>query len=119
MPTIPLQIKFLNMRRVVSIEREIAARVDELGSLHGRVIGCHVSVELPHKHHQNGNAIEVRISLALPGELVVTRKSASAATPAKAVHQAFDALKRQMRKVSEKRVTARKVLTVRKVARVR
>ncbi len=108
MALIPLQIKFLNMRRAASIEREIAERVDELGSRHGRIVGCHVSVELPHKHHHSGNAVEVRISLALPGELVVTRKSSSAAAPAKAVQQAFDALTRQMRKATGKKLAARK-----------
>ena len=108
MALIPLQIKFLNMRRAASIEREIAERVDELGSLHGRIVGCHVSVELPHKHHHSGNAVEVRISLALPGEHAVTRKSSSAATPAKAVQQAFDALTRQMRKVTGKKLAARR-----------
>lgn len=107
MPAIPLQTKFLNMRRVVSLEREIVARVEELGALHGRVVGCHVSVELPHKHHHNGNAVEVRISLALPGELVVTRKSSPAAAPATAVHQAFDALKRQLRKKTGKKLAQR------------
>jgi ribosome-associated translation inhibitor RaiA len=108
MPAVPLQIKFLNMRRMLTIEREIAERVEDLQSLHGQVIGCHVSVETPHKSHQTGNDLEVRISLALPGELVVTRKSTSAATPSVAVHQAFDALKRQMRKVAEKKIAARK-----------
>ena len=108
MPTVPLQIKFLNMRRMRTIEREIAERLTDVQALHGRVIGCHVSVEMPHKSHQNGNALEVRISLALPGELVVTRKSTSSATPSVAVHQAFDALKRQMRKATEKKITARK-----------
>jgi ribosome-associated translation inhibitor RaiA len=108
MPTVPLQIKFLNMRRMPSIEREIAARVDDVQALHGRVVGCHVSVETPHKSHQNGNSVEVRIALALPGELVVTRKSTPAATPSVAVHRAFDALKRQMRKVTDKRIAARK-----------
>lgn len=103
----PLQIKFLNMRRMTSLEREIGERVDELQALHGRIVGCHVSVELPHRHHQNGNTVEVRISLALPGELVVTRKKSSAAAPAVAVHQAFDALRRQMRKVSGKKIAKR------------
>lgn len=108
MPTVPPQIKFLNMRRMLTIERLIAERVQDIQTLHGRVIGCHVSVETPHKSHHSGNALEVRISLALPGELVVTRKSTSAATPAVAVNQAFDALKRQMRKVTEKQIAARK-----------
>ena len=106
--TLPLQIKFLNMRRLASLEKEIAVRAEELRALHGRVVGCHVSVELPHRHHQNGNTVEVRIALALPGELVVTRKQSSAAAPATAVHQAFDALRRQMRKVTDKKIAKRK-----------
>ena len=107
------------MRRMISLEREIAERVEELQTLPGRIIGCHASVELPHKHHQTGNTIEVRISLALAGELIVTRKSTSAATPALVVHQAFNALKRQMRKVAGKRIAARKVRGAKKAARVK
>jgi ribosome-associated translation inhibitor RaiA len=110
---LPLQIKFLNMRRLASLEKEIADRVEELRALHGRVIGCHVSVEMPHKHQQSGNTVEVRIALALPGELVVTRKQSSAAAPATAVHQAFEALRRQMRKVTDKKSAKRKAVRVR------
>jgi ribosome-associated translation inhibitor RaiA len=111
--TLPLQIKFLNMRRLASLENEIAERVEELRALHGRVVGCHVSVEMPHRHQQNGNTVEVRIALALPGELVVTRKQSSAAAPATAVHQAFDALRRQMRKATDKKIAKRKAVRVR------
>lgn len=107
--SLPIQIKFLNMRRLASLEKEIAVRVAELRALHGRIVGCHVSVEMPHKHQQTGNTVEVRIALALPGELVVTRKQSSAAAPATAVHQAFDALRRQMRKVTDKKIAKRKI----------
>lgn len=108
MATVPLQIKFLHMRRMASIEREIAERVQDLQSLHGRILGCHVSVEVPHHSHQTGNAVEVRIALALPGGLVVTRKASSAAQPSVAVLQAFNALKRQLRKDMDKKVAKRK-----------
>jgi ribosome-associated translation inhibitor RaiA len=108
MAIVPLQIKFLHMRRMASLERDIAERVQDLQSLHGRIIGCHVSVEVPHHSHQTGNNVEVRISLALPGGLVVTRKGSSASQPATAIKQAFDALVRQLRKDTEKRVARRK-----------
>lgn len=108
MATVPLQIKFLHMRRMASLERDIAERVQDLQSLHGRIIGCHVSVEVPHHSRHTGNGIEVRIALALPGGLVVTRKGSSAAQPSTAVRQAFTALKRQIRKETEKRVATRK-----------
>jgi ribosome-associated translation inhibitor RaiA len=107
------------MRRLVSIEEEIAERVEELRSLPGRIIGCHVSVEVPHKSHQSGNIIEVRISLAVAGELIVTRKSSSASTPAIAVRQAFTALKRQMRKFAGKRLAARTTRATKRATRVR
>lgn len=108
MATVPVQIKFLHMRRMASIERDIAERVQDLQSLHGRIIGCHVSVEVPNHSRQTGNNVEVRIALALPGGLVVTRKASSAAQPATAVLQAFNALKRQLRKKTEKKVATRK-----------
>ena len=107
MASVPLQIKFLHMRRMASLERDITERVDDLQALHGRIIGCHVSVEVPHHSHQTGNGVEVRISLALPGGLAVTRKGSSEATPSAAIKQAFDALKRQLRKDAEKRVAKR------------
>ena len=109
---VSVQIRFLNMRRTASVEQEITTRVDELRALHGRLIGCYVSVEMPHKSHQSGNTLEVRVSLALPGELVVIRKSSSAA-PATAVRQAFEALRRRLRKVTGKRIAARKPRTPR------
>ena len=108
MAIVPLQIKFLHMRRMASLERDISERVQDLQALHGRIIGCHVSVEMPHHSHQSGNGVEVRISLALPGGLAVTRKTSSEATPATAIKQAFEALKRQLRKDTEKRVAKRK-----------
>lgn len=107
MATVPLQIKFLHMRRMASLERDITERVEDLQALHGRIIGCHVSVEVPHHSHQSGNGVEVRIALALPGGLAVTRKGSSEATPSAAIKQAFDALKKQLRKDAEKRVAKR------------
>ena len=108
MATVPLQIKFFHVRRMASLEHDIAERVQDLQSLHGRILGCHVSVEVPHHSHQTGNAIEIRIALALPGDLVVTRKASSASQPSVAIQQAFTALKRQLRKGTEKRVATRK-----------
>jgi ribosome-associated translation inhibitor RaiA len=108
MAIVPLQIKFLHMRRMASLERDITERVQDLQALHGRIIGCHVSVEMPHHSHQSGNGVEVRISLALPGGLAVTRKGSSQATPSTAIKQAFEALKRQLRKDNKKRVAKRK-----------
>jgi hypothetical protein len=63
MAIVPLQIKFLHMRRMASLERDITERVQDLQSVHGRIIGCHVSVEVPHHSHQTGNNVEVRISV--------------------------------------------------------
>lgn len=93
---------------MVSLEREIAARVQDLQTLHGRILGCHVSVEVPHHSRQTGNAIEIRIALALPGGLVVIRKASSASQPSVAILQAFTALKRQLRKDTDKKVAKRK-----------
>jgi ribosome-associated translation inhibitor RaiA len=108
MANVPLQIKFLHMRRMASIEKEIIARAEDLSTLHGRITGCHVSVEVPDHSKHSGNTLEVRISLALAGRLVVIRKTGIASQPSVVVHQAFETLKRQLKKTVEKKITKRK-----------
>ncbi len=92
---------------MASIAREIEARAQDLRALHGRIVGCYVSVEVPDHHKQTGRTLEIRISLALPGQLVVIRKVGAASQPAVVVHQAFEALRRQLKKTVDKKITKR------------
>ena len=70
----PLQITFRNMPPSPAIEDAIRQKAGKLDSYYDRILGCHVVVEAPHRHHHKGKAFLIRIDLKVPGgELVVNR----------------------------------------------
>jgi cold shock CspA family protein/ribosome-associated translation inhibitor RaiA len=57
-----------------AIEQTVRDRVVGLERLYDGIIGCVVTVEVPHHHHKQGNLYVVRIDLTVPdGEIVVGR----------------------------------------------
>ena len=78
----PLQISFHNLPHSQVIETAIHEAAARLEASHDRIVSCRVIVDLPHKHHKEGNPYQVRIDLKVPGaELVVKREPADAGAP--------------------------------------
>jgi len=72
----PTTITFQGMAPREWIEAEIGARADKLEKYCGDITSCRVAVDLPHRHHKDGNRFSVRINLTVPGEeLAVTHGS--------------------------------------------
>ena len=70
----PLSITFHGMAPSPWMEKEIRDRADKLETYCRDIISCHVAVDVPHRHHAEGNRFTVRIDLIVPGdELAVTR----------------------------------------------
>lgn len=70
-----LQITYRNMKPSAEIEKWIHAEAAKLDTLYSRVMGCRVSVEVPHRHHRKGSPYHIRIDLTVPGgEIVVKRE---------------------------------------------
>jgi cold shock CspA family protein len=70
----PLRITFRNMPPSPAIENNIREKAAKLDAYYDRILGCHVVVEAPHRHHHKGKAYLVRIDLTVPGgELVINR----------------------------------------------
>ena len=67
----PLQITFRNFASSEWIEQRVRDEVARLERYYPRIIGCHVLLELAHRHHATGNRFRVRIELALPGGDIV------------------------------------------------
>ncbi len=63
----PLQISFRNMEPSPAIEEKIRKKVEHLQKFYHRLIGCHVMIEAPHRHHHQGKIYHVRIEATLPG----------------------------------------------------
>ncbi len=96
----PLQIVFRNMKRSPWAEELILKRVSKLDSLYDQIISCRVVVEIPHKHHQQGNFFLVRIKIAVPGKEIIVNQESREHNAYEDIHaafkDAFDSAKRQL-----------------------
>ena len=90
-----LETRFLGMEAspaVASLAREKALKLDQFCA---DIIACKVSIELTHKHQQQGRRFAVRIDVTIPGrELNITRVNDEDVYIA--VRDAFDGMKRQV-----------------------
>jgi cold shock CspA family protein len=73
----PFQITFRNIKPAASIEEWIRIEADKLEGSYSRVMGCHVAIEKPHRHHRKENPCCIRIDLTVPGEKIVVKREPS------------------------------------------
>jgi cold shock CspA family protein/ribosome-associated translation inhibitor RaiA len=72
---LPLQITFRHMEPSPALEarvRKLAGRLERFSS---RIVRCHVIVEAPPRHSQQGGLFEVRVDLTVPDSQIATRRS--------------------------------------------
>jgi ribosome-associated translation inhibitor RaiA len=122
---LPLQLTFRNISHSAELEALVNDRAAELEAFFDRITACRVVVELPHHHHARGNRVHVHIELAIPGEAIVvthdpslhgalrdereSRHSKETGTNSihryarVAIHEAFDAARRQLQDVVRRR----------------
>ena len=63
------------MKPSAEVEDWIRAEAAKLDTLYSQVMGCRVTVEVPHRHHRKGSPYHIRIDLTVPrGEIVVKRE---------------------------------------------
>lgn len=75
-------------------------RIAALEKYFPRIITCRVALELPHRHHHQGNHWHLKLTVAVPGEdIVITREAGVGQRhehPAAAIRDAFDAARRRL-----------------------
>lgn len=92
---LPLQITLRNIPPSAALDAAIREKADKLDQFYGHIMRCHVVVELPAKHKQQGKEFTVRIDLTVPGkEIVITRDHHEDVYVA--LRDAFDIAKRQL-----------------------
>jgi hypothetical protein len=100
------------------LDTQIQRRVAKLTTFCPDIVSCKVLVEIPHRHHEQGNRFHVRIVIVVPGEKIVagqtpnlhlsqidgepmrerqSQKTGIRKDAALALRQAFDAAMRQLR----------------------
>jgi ribosome-associated translation inhibitor RaiA len=98
----PVEIRFLGMERSAALEADVRSRIDKLELFCPEIISCCASLELVHKHQQQGRPYSVRIDATMPGhELTVSRVCNEDVHIA--LRTAFDGMKRQIADVVQQR----------------
>lgn len=97
---LPLQVTFHNVDHSDEIEARIATEAERLEDFSDRIMSCRVVVDVPHRHHKDGNLYQVRIDLKLPGQELVVKREPSEHVDYRnldiAIRDAFDEARRQL-----------------------
>ncbi len=103
---IPLEISFQNLEQSEFVERRVRERVQRLERHFEHVVGCRVTVEVPHRHHHKGRIYHIRVVIHVPGhELVVSRDPGNIYAHEDvyvAIRDAFDAAERRLAEYAER-----------------
>jgi len=91
----PVQITLRNVGHSDALESHIRERASRLEKFHPRITGCHVVVEIPHKHKHQGNLFDVRLDIKVPGKELVLNREASQDVYV-ALRDVFDAARRRL-----------------------
>jgi cold shock CspA family protein len=67
MAVIPVQVTFRGLPHSDRLESAVRERVAWLEQFYPGIVRCHVVVELPHRHRQEGRHFHVRIEATVPG----------------------------------------------------
>jgi ribosomal subunit interface protein len=101
---VPLEIVFHNVDRSPAVEAAVRERAAKLEQFAENITSCRVTVEAPHKNHQQGNLYTVRVDLHFPGGEVVANRSPSENHAHEDVYVALrDAFKAARRQLQDRR----------------
>jgi ribosomal subunit interface protein len=95
---VPLQITIRDMPRSEALDADIRGRVAKLEEFSPRIVSCRVNVEQVGRHRHQGKQFRVRIDVRVPGEEIVVNRDHDEDVYV-ALHDAFDAAKRQLEEV--------------------
>jgi ribosomal subunit interface protein len=108
-----MQITYRGMESSEALNEQIKDEMDKLEKFFWGIVGAHVTIDQPHRHHRNGRHFRVRIELTVPGEVLVVGRDEEGQTSHEnafvAVTEAFDAMQRMLVKRNNRRRARREV----------
>lgn len=97
---VPVQVVFHGVENSPALQELIHELAEKVCRGTDRVTRCHVTVELPHRHQNQGRNFQVRVYLHVAGEDVVAEHSAEDAHLA--AREAFAIARRNLDEAIEK-----------------
>lgn len=102
----PLEVHFHGVPKVAVLEKHIGELVGKLEHQHPELASCQVHLERPHRHRHTHNGWNVLVEIHFGHTEIAVRKSSDGQDPHdngyKVLDEAFEAVARQMRRVSDK-----------------
>jgi ribosomal subunit interface protein len=90
---IPLELSFHNLDPSDALKDAVREHVSRLEQFHDHIIGCRVSIEMPHKSQKaRGNQPDVHIVIRVPGKEIVVSKELMHAGHKKSATDAYAVL---------------------------
>lgn len=103
----PLKVTFRGMESSEAVSINIEERTEKLERVFDRITSCHVIVELPHRHKNKGKLFDIKIELAVPGDVIVVNRAPSENHAREdiyvALRDAFNTARRQLEDYAKKR----------------
>jgi ribosome-associated translation inhibitor RaiA len=99
----PPEIVFRDLKSTPAVDAAIAAHIEQLEKLYGRITSCRVVVQAPSGHHRSGGHYEVHIHILLPDhrEVNVDRSPTSDGRDAELTSAVDDAFKHARRQLED------------------
>lgn len=101
-----LRITYRGMATSDGLNEHIRDHADKLEQFFDGIVGCHVVVEEPHRHKQQGKHFHVRVDLTVPGRSIVAARDPEQRTAHEdayqAVTDAFEAARRQLQHYAQR-----------------
>ena len=99
---LPVEISYRGLEKSAEIEAMVREKADRLNKFCDHINRCDVAIEQPNHNHKKGNPFRVRIDVTVsPGHELVAEENQTADDSyeplAKAVHDAFKTMERQLR----------------------
>ena len=90
-----LTTTFRDMSTSPALQVAVERWSERLAQVSDRIVGCHVSIEKPHRHHLHGTPFLIHVALAVPGGRIDVSSQRSPNAYA-ALADAFRAARRQL-----------------------
>ena len=103
---VPPEIAFRGMEANDNLKERILAGIEELETVHDRLVSCRVAVEDTTASRQSGKIYRVRLELRVPNQTVVVDRQPDDPDEARdltqVMNEAFDIARRRLRQLKEK-----------------